>query len=342
VHEITPENVGDYLHERRIVPAASAVRAQALGWGVSNVVIRVDVQGRAPIVIKQSRGELRTNMRWVSRIDRIWSEVEALCILSNVLPAGSVPTVLVDDQANFLFAMTCAPNDSIVWKEQLLNGIVDPATAATAGKRLSVMHGDVAARRTVASRLRDRTVFDELRIDPFYRVVRSVHPDLSQRLSDLVEQALDPPEVTFVHADFSPKNILVHSAGLTLVDFETAHAGDPAFDLGFFASHLLLKAIRQYVRAGAGAELPIIRLLDAFWVAYWPSVAERLRPGRDDRGARHAAACTLARIDGKSPVDYLDAGGQGIARRFALAALLQDAHGWRELTEILAREMRTA
>jgi len=39
--------------------------------------------------------------------------------------------------------------------------------------------------------------------------------------------------ICLVLADFSPKNILITDQGIHLVDFETAHYGDPAFDLGF-------------------------------------------------------------------------------------------------------------
>ena len=39
------------------------------------------------------------------------------------------------------------------------------------------------------------------------------------------------------------------------------------------------------------------------------------------RSIAHVAACLLARVDGKSPVEYLDALGQEVARNVAIEAL---------------------
>jgi 5-methylthioribose kinase len=339
VREVTPETAGDYLRERGYAPPGAAVVAHTLGWGVSNVVMLVEIEGRPALVLKQSRERLRTKMRWESRLDRVWTEADALRILAPILPPGAVPEIVFEDRANYLFAMTRAPEDSAVWKEQLLEGVADASAAESSGRLLSAMHAESAARLAVSGRLADRTVFHELRIDPFYRTTLAAHPDLSEPLGRLIDEAVDPPEITFVHADFSPKNILVHRAGLTIVDFETAHAGDPAFDLGFFASHLILKTIRRFRLDGPGAEEPLLELLRTFWRAYWSGIPEPLRRDRSVRASSHAAACTLARIDGKSPVDYLDDRGQEIGRRFGRGALQTAPNEEEPLLEALAQEM---
>ena len=255
-----------------------------MGWGVSNVVLRVDVEGHPPIILKQSREQLRTKARWVSRLERIWTEAEALRLLATVLPAGVVPEVLFEDRDNYLFAMSCAPEGSAVWKEQLLLGKADPDVARRAGEILGRMHGETLEHPALEGLLADRTVFHELRIDPFYETVRRAHPDLDGPLSRLIDEVDHPPEIRFVHADFSPKNLLVRGGEVVVVDFETAHAGDPAFDLGFFASHLILKAIRgwqglELVRAGDG---PMLGLLRTFADAYWANAGQR-SPGRPRR-----------------------------------------------------------
>src|SRR5207302_10081867 len=124
-----------------------------------------------------------------------------------------------------------------------------------------------------------------------------------------------------VHGDFSPKNLLVHGAGLTLVDFEVAHAGDPAFDLGFFFSHLLLKAFRA---ARTHGERPDFALTHAFWQSYTAHAGSD--PVRMRRTVRHAAACVLARLDGKSPIDYRHELDQDAVRQFARTALHREPH----------------
>ncbi len=66
-------------------------------------------------------------------MERVWTERDALVLLDAILPAGVVPRVLWSDDANYLFAMTHAPEESVVWKEQLLAGIVDPVVALRRG-----------------------------------------------------------------------------------------------------------------------------------------------------------------------------------------------------------------
>jgi len=48
MREVTAETAADYLRERGRVPAGRRVSVRELGGGVSNVVMRVDVEGEAP------------------------------------------------------------------------------------------------------------------------------------------------------------------------------------------------------------------------------------------------------------------------------------------------------
>lgn len=336
MREVTPETAVAYLRETNRVPRECSLKASALGWGVSNVVIRVDIEGQPPIVLKQSRERLRTQALWVSQLDRIWIEREALELLGSILPRGTVPEVLFADEANYLLAMSCAQDDSVVWKERLLAGEADPAVARLAGEVLGRIHAETLDHPRLKGRLAGTKVFDELRIDPFYRTVARAHPDLEPRLQALTESLLHPATRMFVHADFSPKNILAHSGGLTLVDFETAHAGDPAFDLGFFLSHLLLKAFRA-----APAQGPYLALIDQFCAAYHSSAGSKLPvDALLDRACGHVAGCALARVDGKSPVDYLDEPAQAAVRQFARQALAEHDLTWSELLAMSVRNMQ--
>jgi 5-methylthioribose kinase len=336
MREVTPETAADYLREAGRVPASGAVAVRALGWGVSNVVLRVEVEGRSPFVLKQARERLRTRAHWVSRLDRIWTEQAALECLAPLLPRGAVPEVVFADRENYLFAMTCAPDDAVVWKERLLGGVAEPDVARDAGALLGAIHAATLDHPALSDGpLADTVVFDQLRIDPFYRTIARVHPEVAATVEALGAPPSAPAHRCFVHADFSPKNILVHARGLTLVDFETAHAGDPAYDLGFVLSHLLLKAARA-----APAEGPYPALIGAFLDAYRARTAPLPLGDLDRRAAAHAAACTLARIDGKSPVDYLDTPRQDAVRRFARAALLDPPASCPELLPLLAREMQ--
>jgi len=337
MREVTPETAVDYLRSLGRVPERRAVQVRGLGWGVSNIVMRVDVEGAPSFVLKQARERLRTKALWVSRLERIWIERAALELLAGFLPEGTVPRVLFAAEEDYLFAMSCAPDDSTVWKERLLAGEADASVASKAGEVLGTIHVASLGHPALASggRFADLTVFDELRIEPFYRTLARVYPDLAPRLEMLIESLLHPPLRCFVHADFSPKNILVHSQGITLVDFETAHAGDPAYDLGFFLSHLLLKAVRAYP-----SESSFLAVTWAFWEGYFDHGAACEDATLVARTNAHACACALARVDGTSPVDYLNDSQRAVVRRFALAGLQETPVTWDQLLECLAQEMR--
>jgi 5-methylthioribose kinase len=338
MREITAETAADYLRESGRIPCQSEIHVRELSGGVSNIVLRVDVAGSLPFVLKQCRERLRVAMEWRARLDRIWTEHATLHLLRTILPKGTVPEILFEDRANYLFAMTCAPHDAVTWKTQLVAGQLDPDIALQLGAILGTIHAEGRGHAELGAILSDTSLFDELRVDPYYRTISRSNPDLAPRIDALIA-AMDRPEHerTLVLGDFSPKNILVHRDGLTLLDFECAHAGDPAFDLGFFLSHLLLKTIRA-AADDPGLAARFSGLTRVFWSAYLVrrnltavALAALVR-----RACAHAAACCWARVDGKSPVEYLDARGQAIARSFGREALRTEPPEWDDIQALLA------
>ena len=282
--------------------------ATELAWGVSNIVIRVDTPVRS-FVVKQSREQLRTKIDWFSQLDRIWREVDVLKTLETLLPAGAVPRVLSEDRDNYLFTMEAIDADHRVWKADLLDGVFDSSIAETLAGHLAAIHRGSTGNAEIAERIREQTVFDELRLDPFYRYVAQTCPRFEAPLTSLIERTTQRKDC-LVLADFSPKNIMLTSGGPVIVDFETGHYGDPGFDIGFFLSHLLLKTVRHHERVPK-AIAPAKR----FWSVYCGELSimpapEWLKAGRRDptferQSIEHLAACMLARVDGKSRVDYL-------------------------------------
>ena len=187
MREVTPETAADYLRETGRVPAGAAVEVRALGWGVSNVVMRVDVEGEPPFVLKQARERLRTRgaLGQPARPDldraRRAGAARRRPARRGRSRGSSSPT-----RTNYLFAMTCAPDDSVVWKEQLLAGEADPAVARRAGAILGAIHAATRDHPALDGPLADTTVFDELRVDPFYRTIARAHPDLAPRIEALI------------------------------------------------------------------------------------------------------------------------------------------------------------
>jgi 5-methylthioribose kinase len=331
--ELTTANAPDYLRARGWV-GAGPVRVEALSGGVSNAVFRVETPDRL-FVLKQSRPQLRTRDAWFSDLDRVFREQEVMRMLHPLLPVV-VPAVLFADPENYAFAMSHAPPDARVWKEQLLAGEVDLGLGERVGRVLGRMHEATARNPALVEPFRDVTVFVQLRVDPFYCRVQERCPEVAAALAALIERMASTREA-LCHGDYSPKNILVHGRGFLLVDYETACYGDPTMDLGFFLSHLTLKAIRRHAERERYFELT-----RAFWRGYaaearWRPLAELV-----ERGIGHFAACLLARIDGTSPVDYLPEPKRDLVRRIACGLLLDPSRQWEEALGRVEEEILAA
>lgn len=349
---IDSSNAENYLRQSGHLADGQVVTICELAGGVSNVVLLVSKGTAEPwVVLKQVREQLRVPEPWFCSIERIWREVDVLEICHRAItraqdPASSssalgidVPRVLFVDRDNYLFAMSAAPQH-VVWKAQLLSGLICKSTAAACGALLGTIHAVTWMDSDVESRLRDTGFFDALRVDPYYRHVARQHADVSSALNRLAQSLVEHPRC-LVHGDFSPKNLLVHEGGLTLVDFEVGHFGDPAFDLGFFLSHLVLKA----VRSDSGWK-DFFALTLAFWDEYRRKLLPVCGPAEleavEQRGIGNLAGCMLARVDGKSRVDYLDSTGQDQVRLFGRDLLWQTPKTWPEVIDRFLDVVRPA
>jgi 5-methylthioribose kinase len=329
---LSTDNALEYLRERGWIGPGPA-DITPLSGGVSSVVLRVE-QGERRFVLKQACPQLRTRDDWFSDLARSYREQEVMRILGPLLPTGFVPEVLHSDTDNYVFAMSHAPLDARVWKQQLLAGEVDLAVGAVAGRALGRLHDATARQPELVEPFRDPAVFVQLRVDPFYRRVQERRPEVADAIAPLIEGLLSRSEA-LCHGDFSPKNLLVSAARLTLVDYETAYFGDPAMDLGFFLSHLVLKACKR-----AGERSRYFDLTRAFWAGYAEEMTFRPLDEMQRRGIAHAGVCVLARIDGTSPVDYLpQEQKRELARRLGRGLLLERPAAWEDALLLAEREL---
>jgi 5-methylthioribose kinase len=321
MQNLTPATIDAYLTDRGIV----AQRTTLLAGGVSGNVFRVETsEGR--FVVKQACPQLRTRDAWFSDVARIFREVDVLNALADVLPESTTPRVLWVDRDNFAFAMTHAPDGPGTWKDLLLAGSVEVACAAEAGRVLGRIHADSSRHAERYAAFDDGTVFRQLRVDPFYRTVAQRCPDVADKIEPLIRDLLER-RVALCHGDFTPKNMLVHAQGFTLVDFETATFGEPAFDIGLFLAHLVLKAIHQ-----PHCRRAFYEAIAAFRAAYRLEIPAADIEDREARGLRHLGACLLARTDGTSPATYLTATDQNAAR--SLARVLLSGGGFEDLCRV--------
>jgi 5-methylthioribose kinase len=325
--ELTVDNAADYLRQRGWIGAGPA-HIELLGGGVSNAVLRIETADRL-FVLKQSRPQLRTRDAWFSDLERVYREQEVMQVLAPHLPPYTVPEVLFVDRGNYVFVMAHAPRGAKVWKQQLLSGDIDLALGEYVGRILGRIHETTAQNPRLVEPFADRNVFVQLRVDPFYRRIQERRPEVADAVQPLIDRLMTARDA-LCHGDYSPKNILAHEHGFTLVDYETAHLGDPTMDLGFCLSHLVLKAIKRSHDRQRHFELT-----RRFWQGYTAETTFLPQAELQRRGIEHCAVCLLARIDGTSPVEYLpEEDKREAVRQLGRRMLLDHLRRWDEVLNL--------
>lgn len=299
-NQLTVESLPRYLQSRGLIRAGESIRARELGGGVSNTVVMVERASAPdqPWVAKQALAKLRVQDEWLCGRERILREADAIELLSPILGAALPRLVHLDPEA-FLYVMTAAPAGSRSWKELLMAGHASAVVARKAGEKLALLMTAGRRRPDIARRFSDQTVFDQLRIDPYYRTTAARHKDLREVFDSLIADSKSV-RTSLVHGDFSPKNMLVRNGRIFLIDFEVVHWGDPAFDAAFLLNHLCLKAFHQ-PRFSRG----YARAARAFWQSLLARSGSTSNTSFERMTIRHLGALMLARIDGKSPVEYI-------------------------------------
>jgi aminoglycoside phosphotransferase (APT) family kinase protein len=220
------------------------------------------------------------------------------------------------------------PVDYPCWKDSLRDGTIDPAFAASVGEVLVRIHEKTANRDEIAKNFSNDAMFEALRIEPYLLATASRHVDQADRLSALAETTRVTKR-SLVHGDVSPKNILQGPEGPVFLDSECACYGDPAFDFAFCLNHLLLKSIWRPQWRTAYADC-----FEALAAGYLARVAWEPVADLEHRASGLLAALLLARIDGKSPVEYItDESDKARVRQIALRFLDQPARTLREISD---------
>lgn len=285
---------------------------EPLTGGVSCDVWKVETP-TGPIVVKRPLPQLRVAAEWLAPVERGQSEVRWLKRAREV-DAQIAPEVLAELPTGFAFAMRFLPGCP-VWKDELTAGRVDPDFAAKVGRGIAAVHAATANNDADRDAFPNDDMFRALRVDPFLLHVADHDAKLAPLLRALAAD-LSSRKIALVHGDVSPKNILVSADGPVFLDAECAVYGDPAFDLAFCTTHLLLKA----VWLGHAQLNDAARALVATYRAGidWEDPDELLF-----RAGKLTAALLLARVEGKSPAPYLtDPEHKHIVREQARALIL--------------------
>jgi aminoglycoside phosphotransferase (APT) family kinase protein len=315
-----------------LAPVTDACGERLTG-GVSSDIWRIDLAS-GPVCMKRALAKLRVAADWQAPVERNRYEARWMRRANAAVP-GSAPQLLGLDEASGALAMQFLPPTSYrLWKTQLRDGDTDPTFAAKVADSLARIHAETAADHLVAADFSTDRIFYDIRLEPYLVATARAHPDLAPPLHDLVA-VTQANKRALVHGDVSPKNILRGPGGPVFLDAECAWWGDPAFDLAFCLNHLLLKCLWT-PPATAG----FLACFDALAAAYIARVAWEAPLALEARAARLLPGLFLARVDGKSPVEYITTEqDRNRVRRTARALLAHPVEALDDVREAWTKEL---
>ncbi|MFQ6022671.1 MAG: phosphotransferase family protein [Acidiferrobacterales bacterium] len=292
------EDITKALCRLGLLDSGEQAAVAPLAGGVSSDIWRVDLPQGA-VCVKRALPRLKVEALWEAPVERNAYEHAWIETVARHYP-DAVPRVLGHDpEANFFVMDYLDPADYPLWKERLREGDASPAFAARVGTILAGIHRATAGDKDIAKRFATDSIFYAIRLEPYLVATGEVHADLSAALQELVDVTASTKH-TLVHGDISPKNILIGSQGPIFLDAECAWYGDPAFDLAFCLNHFLLKCLWT-----PRAARNFLACFTAMAAAYRVVITWESKDELETRAARLLPGLFLARVDGKSPVEYI-------------------------------------
>ncbi|MGV8986009.1 MAG: phosphotransferase family protein [Cypionkella sp.] len=306
------------LASLNLCAAAEVTSVRRLTGGVASDIAAVSFRGQT-VCVKFALARLNVAEDWFAPVHRGRAEYAWLKFAGETVP-GAAPILYGWSKADNGFIMEFLTGDDVyLWKTALLAAKPDQGEAPKVAEILGRIHAASTGAGFDAAHFDNAADFDALRLDPYLRFTAGRHPQLSDMLLGLADRT-KAMRTTLVHGDVSPKNILIRSGAPVILDAECATMGDPAFDVAFCLNHLMLKSFHLPAQSAAlrGAVMQ-------FWQTYaqhvlWEPLAEL-----EARVAALLPALMLARIDGKSPVEYMGAAERDHVRSAAIPQIARPA-----------------
>jgi fructosamine-3-kinase len=293
--------------------------SHSLAGGVSAETWCIKTDSRI-LVVKRALEQLKVAADWHADPARINSEVAWLRFVDSFMP-GAVPKILAHAPQLYCFSMGYL--DYPLWKTELLEGTVDLAFTATVARQLATIHGTSTQQPKVAEQFHNDASFMDLRVEPYFLTTARKNPEIAKIITTLGHSLLEN-KTALMQGDISPKNILKGPNGAVFLDAETACFGDPAFDMAFCLTHLMLKAL-LHAESNAGDADRFTAAARLMLDEYLSGVDWEPPANITPRISKLLLVIMLARVDGKSPVNYLDNHQQLQVRSFCSQALLNQA-----------------
>ena len=289
------ETIIQSLRARKLL-SNEKVHVTALAGGVSSEIYLLE-DGEHKWVVKKALPKLKVQEEWRADTSRNQVEQRFMAYARAHVPQNVLPVLLTEQDRSF-FVMEFLGEGFVTWKQQLLDGRFDPKVARAAARLLATLHRASWDDASAREQFRTEENFYELRVHPYLTTTGERNPSLRTYFDMEAKRLLDT-RIALVHGDFSPKNIMLCDERLVLLDHEVAWFGDPAFDLAFLLNHLFLKSL--VFKHGSAC----LELTKAIWREYFDTLGMDREPALGRRAIRLLLMLMLARIDGKSPVEYL-------------------------------------
>lgn len=294
--------LANFLSRNGFIKDGCVFDATALNGGVSSDVWKITVENQQ-FCVKRSVPELRVRQSCSAPLARNTNELNWFNVVSAIEP-HAVPKIRAHDEILNTFAMDYYPPDEYpVWKDLLKAGHADAVFSAAVGSLLGRIHESTASERfLLESQFLTHDIFDAMRVEPYFKSTARRHPDVASHILETIYGlTAEDHRKCLIHGDVSPKNILVGPNGPVLLDAECAWFADPAFDVAFCLTHLMLK---MYV-AQCDRKL-LYGCAISFHQAYVHQVVGEDISPFTNRVLRLVPCLILARIDGKIPIEYID------------------------------------
>jgi 5-methylthioribose kinase len=292
------QTIVESLRKAGLLAEGETVTFEALTGGVASDIWKVETASRV-FCVKRALPKLKVKADWFAPVERNRFEVAWYRIAAEIVP-GAAPRVLAHDDEAMLFAMEFLdPVTHKLWKSELRDGRADRALAAEAGRRLGRIHAGTAGDKNVEAQFPRADIFHAIRLEPYLEATAEKHPDLKEQLFALSRRT-GQTRLAMIHGDVSPKNVFMGPKGPVFLDAECACIGDPAFDIAFCLNHFMLKCLWT-----PGARDAFMAAFDAMAAHYLAEVNWEAADALEARAASLLPGLFLARVDGKSPVEYI-------------------------------------
>ena len=321
------------LRELGIADASDVLSVEPLTGGVASDIAKVDL-GKRTICVKFALPKLKVAADWQAPVHRNAAEYAWLKVAADLLPRSAV-RLFGRSEAQHGFAMEFVSGEDVyLWKTSLLEQKPNKGEALLVADMIGRIHQKSSQSGFDTTPFHNRDDFHALRIEPYLSATAKVHSDLSPLLNELEDMLYQSNQV-LVHGDVSPKNILMRSGGPVLLDAECATMGDASFDPSFCLNHLVLKAIHL-----PPTRERLLKDVVAFWQAYATHITWEPPTTLESRVCRLLPALMLARVDGKSPVEYLNDAEKNIVRAISKSLLKTPADTISEFANRVSADLK--